>query len=118
MADTQPSPEGGETTPPEPGETTTEDTSPAPESTPSGDGGEEVADETPATATPPVETGPVVWDENGMDIAMLTTGESTDGGDTTTSEDFYYDTRERRDPFRPYTLKIEKSIRNLVDFLR
>lgn len=110
VADTQPPGEGGETTPPKPGETATEDTPPAPESIPPGDGGGEVAGETPPEATPPAETVPVVSDDVGMDIAMLTTDESTGGGDTMTSEDFYYDTRERRDPFRPYTLKIEKTV--------
>jgi Tfp pilus assembly protein PilP len=119
VADTEPPADGGETqppaggeesTPPESGETATEGTPPAPETTPPGDGGEMVSDETPPTEAPPAETAPVIMDEVGMDIAMLTTGESTDGDETVSAEDFYYDTRERRDPFRPYTLKIEKTV--------
>jgi len=108
--ETPPPAEGGETAPPGTGETTTEGTPPAPESTPPGDGEEVATDETPPTETAPVETAPVIMDEVGMDIAMLSTGESPVGGEIVSSEDFYYDTRERRDPFRPYTLKIEKTV--------
>ena len=45
-----------------------------------------------------------------MEVAMLTIDGAVGGGDEISAEDFYYDTRERRDPFRPYTLKIEKTV--------
>ena len=110
VAETEPPAEGGETTPPESGETTTEGTPLAPESTPPGDGGEVEKEETPPMETTPAETAPMIPDEVGMDIAILTIDGSSNGGETVSPEDFYYDTRERRDPFRPYTLKIEKTV--------
>jgi hypothetical protein len=99
--------EGGEVgEAPAPGEATPEEGT-VPEGTEGGGPEGVTPGEVPPPETTGTDTGPTVTDDFGMDIAMITTDGAVvdDGG--TDLEDFFYDTRNRRDPFKPFTMKNE-----------